>query len=284
MSSVLFVPATDEHKYVKANQLACTGIVLDLEDAVHASQKNAARSNLLQMVTKHRNPNKKLYVRINSLQTVEWEADLDAVAGLHLDGVIVPKADRDIKVLDQALTDLEEQNGITQSTTRFILILETARAVVDMEAVLSASKRVDSATIGMADLSQDLGTSWEDLFRDGPSLLLTVREQLALVSRKLCLSAPWDSVYMKVNDTDGLRKDTLIGKRLGFQGKHVIHPLQIETVNDVYRFTEEEYAKAKEILQKMEGKGALKIDGMLIDEPIIRRARQIVASYEEAVR
>jgi citrate lyase subunit beta / citryl-CoA lyase len=284
MSSLLFVPANDERKFQKASNLACSGIIIDLEDAVHLSQKGAARTSLSEIVPKYRNPKKKLYVRINGLHTDLWRDDLSEVIKIKPDGVIVPKAEQNLAVVDDYLTLLEDEHGLTQNSVKLILILETAQGIVNMEEILSSSPRIDSATIGMADLSADLGTSWDDLFTQEPPLLLSVREKLVLVSRKLGLSAPWDSVYMRFQDAEGFRRDAMIGKRLGFQGKHVIHPSQIDVVNDVYRVSDEEYAKAKEILSKIEGLGAVQVDGLLVDEPVVKRARQVIARYEEAIQ
>ena len=284
MSTLLFVPANDEQKYQKAMNLPCKGMILDLEDAVHTAQKQVARDRLMTTLSNGRTGQKRLYVRMNGLHTPYWKDDLDAIAKLQIDGVVVPKADRDISMLDEYLLYLEEKHNLAPNQMRLVLMLETARSVVEMEAVLSASSRVECASLGLADLALDLGTSWEDLYAQQPPLLVSVREQLALTSKKLGLAAPWDSVYMKIRDPEGLRADALIGKRLGFQGKQVIHPAQVDTVNEVYRVTEEQYAKAKEVLTKMEGQGAAQLDGWLVDEPVVKRARQIVAAYEESMR
>ncbi|MCL6452690.1 MAG: CoA ester lyase [Alicyclobacillus sp.] len=284
MSTLLFVPAGDERKFAKANELPCSGVIVDLEDAVHASKKVAARASLQDIVPKHRSAEKRLFVRMNGLDTPYWQDDAEAIAALGVDGIVVPKADQNLPALDEYLAKLERSRGWALYTIRLLLILETARAVADMEAVLRVSPRVDSAAIGMADLALDLGTSWEDLCMEEPQLLRGVREQLALVSRKLGLEAPWDSVYMKISDEAGLRADARIGKRLGFQGKHVIHPSQISVVNGVYRVSEEEYRRAKAVLERMADQGAAQIEGLLVDEPVIRRARQVVQAYEEGER
>lgn len=282
MSTLLFVPATEDRKYQKANQLPCQGIILDLEDAVHTTQKASARENVSKIVKQYRNPNKQLYVRINSLDTPYWKDDLQAVLPLHVDGVVVPKAELNLSILDDYLDQLEAHFDLPK--TKLLLILETAKAVTDMEKVLASSPRVDCSAIGMADLAADLGTSWEDLCATEPVLLRSAREQLALVSRKLGLSAPWDSVYMKIEDQAGFLADVEFGKRLGYQGKHVIHPSQIDVVNEIYRITEEQYDRAKAILETMQQQGAAQVDGLLIDEPVVKRARQIVQKYEEALQ
>jgi citrate lyase subunit beta / citryl-CoA lyase len=284
ISSLLFVPANDERKFQKASLLPCSGIILDLEDAIHASQKEAARKSLTDIVPKHRNPRQTLYVRINGLDTEHWQDDVAAAVNIRPNGVVVPKAHRHLTDLDDYLSALERTSGLEDGTIRLILILETAAAVVDMEEVLCSSPRIDSATIGMADLSADLGTSWEDIFRQEPPLLLSVREKLALLSRKLGLAPPWDSVFMQFKDVEQFRRDAMIGKRLGYQGKHVIHPSQIDIVHEVYQVSEQEYTQAKEILAKMEGLGAVQIEGLLIDEPVVKRARQVISRYEEGHR
>lgn len=281
MSSLLFVPANDERKFAKASSLPCSGIVIDLEDAIHAQHKQVARASLSEIIPKYRNSKQKLYVRINGLHTPFWQDDLVEVVKIQPEGIIVPKAERDLHLIDECLVGLETSQGLKENHIKLMLILETAKALVDMEQILSSCARIDSATIGMADLSADLGTSWKDIVQQSPPLFIGLREQLALVSRKLGLNAPWDSVYMQFTDVEGLRRDAIISKRLGFQGKHVIHPSQIDIVNSVYRVSKEEYEEAKTILTKIEGHGAVQIEGLLIDEPVVKRARQIIERYEE---
>ncbi|WP_052012194.1 HpcH/HpaI aldolase/citrate lyase family protein [Alicyclobacillus hesperidum] len=281
MACLLFVPAHDERKLQKAMQLPCSGVILDLEDSVHPSQKQAARHAMLEAVGKHRVAGKRLYVRINGLHTSYWQDDVSSATRIRPDGIVVPKAEHTLRTLDEYVKTLQANQGPLDFPIHWLPLLETATAIMDMEAILASSPLISAAAIGMADLALDLGTSWEDLSLAPSPLLVSAREKLALVSRKLHLSPPWDSVFMKLDDPEALRKDTQIGKRLGFQGKHVIHPSQIEVVNDVYRISEAEYTKAKDILAAMEDNGALQMDGQLVDEPVLQRARQIVARYEE---
>ncbi|GMA63422.1 HpcH/HpaI aldolase/citrate lyase family protein [Alicyclobacillus fastidiosus] len=168
MSSLLFVPANDERKFEKASSLPCSGIVIDLEDAIHAEHKRRARASLSELIPKHRNPKQKLYVRINGLHTAFWQDDLVEVVKIRPDGIIVPKAERDLHLLDEFLVGLETSHGLVENQMKLILILETAKALVDMEPILSSCPRIDSATIGMADLSADLGASWSDIVQQTP--------------------------------------------------------------------------------------------------------------------
>lgn len=286
MSTLLFVPATEEKKFAKASLLPCSGIIVDLEDAVAVEDKERARQSLRALIP-YRNLRKRLWIRINSVDTPWWREDLQAAVSIRPDVIVLPKAgtEEDVLAVDQYMAELEQENGIEKGSIRLELLIETARGLVDMERVLGASPRVMCATIGMADLCTDLGITWEDAYASPPDLFLSERLRLSMLSKKLGLQPPYDSVYMKIHDADGLRRDTVIGKRLGCQGKHVIHPNQIHVVNEVYQVSEEEYRRALHIVEEYErargtGHGALQVDGLLVDAPVVQRARRLVERFE----
>ncbi|NMP24112.1 HpcH/HpaI aldolase/citrate lyase family protein [Sulfobacillus harzensis] len=285
MSCFLFVPAIEQRKFEKARQIACAGIILDLEDAVERSQKVVARESAAELLRRPRT--KPVYVRINAASTPWWREDLDAIVEGRPDAVVVPKASDPaaVRAIDEYISMLEARNGLTKGQIRLELILETARAVMRMETLLTASPRVARATIGMADLCQDLGIDWAAALKGEPPLFLAERTQLAVVSRGLGLLAPHDSVFMDFQDDAGLIRDAEIGRRLGCAGKHVIHPRQIDPVNATYAITPEERERARRIVQayeevRLKGRGATLIDGLLVDEPVVQRAREVLMRTE----
>lgn len=286
MSCLLFVPADNEKKWAKAGSLAC-GVIADLEDGIPPNQKAHARRVLPEMANHIRRPEQAFYIRINGLDTMLWQEDAEVAVGLRPDGIIVPKVEdiKALQVLDRELTEIENRHGLTTGCTKLQLLLETARGVLNMEAVLAASPRVESAVLGMADLCADLGISWEDGYARDVAIWSAEKLRLAMVSRGLQLKAPWDSVFINYGDKEGLRRDTEIGKSLGYQGKCVIHPDQVEVVNELYRITNEEYEKACAILESFQtavrnGRGAVGKNGFMIDEPVARGAAHIMERFE----
>jgi citrate lyase subunit beta/citryl-CoA lyase len=222
-------------------------------------------------------------VRINALSSAWWEADARAAVAAGATTLLVPKADDPaaLAALDGVLAEAERAAGIAAGSTRLVALVETALGVMLMRDVLSAP-RVDAATLGLADLAVDLGTSWDDALLETPALFLNERTQLSLVSRALRREPPYDAVWLAISEEAGFAGDVALGRRLGCQGKFVIHPRQIDPVNAAYAVSEEERARAQAIVDAYDaaaraGKGALMLDGMLVDEPVVVQARAILA-------
>ncbi|MEM3265801.1 MAG: CoA ester lyase [Thermoplasmata archaeon] len=280
------MPATDSKKIEKALYLECDGIILDLEDAVGINEKSFARKNIVGFLSKERTGNKKIYVRINGLATLLWKEDIEVIVPLRPDVIVVPKVEsnEEVNSLDVALEALEKKLGLQTGIIRLQILLESAKGILNMQSILSSSKRIISATIGMADLCKDLNISWESVFGSVNhfNLFIAERTKLSLVSKSLDLEPPWDCVYMNFNDEENFVKDTLIGKNIGCQGKIAIHPKQIPIINNIYSITDEEIKQAKKIVDLYEeslrgGKGATKINGFLIDEPVVAQAKKILS-------
>jgi citrate lyase subunit beta/citryl-CoA lyase len=288
MSCLLFAPASDPKKMEKALNFECSGVILDLEDAVATSEKLRAREYAASFLAKNREKTqKRIYVRINDITTSLWKEDIKALVPFAPYAIVVPKVEskNDVDILDNALTNLEHEFDISIGSTKLMIILESAKGIVNMDSILS-NKRIISATIGMADLCKDLNVSWELAFAiDTIPIFVAERTKLSLVSKAFGLEPPWDCVYMNISDTKGLRQDTLIGKRLGCQGKIIIHPNQADIVSEIYSITESEMQQAMRIISlyesaELKGKGAIQVDGFLIDEPVVARARKIISTIK----
>ena len=290
MFSLLFVPALDAHKLGKALGLACRGIILDLEDSIAEPRKDEARRAAvghLQALHGHVGT-KAIYVRINGYETPHWREDLQQLVPLQPKGLMVPKVESidALREMDELISDVERRNGTPAGATRLALILETALGVSRMDQILGASNRVCWASLGMADLTRDLGISWESSMGAAPEMFLSERLHLAIASRAAGREAPWDSVYMRLNDPAGLVRDTEVGVRLGYQGKAIIHPSQIEPVNQAYGLFEQEVERARRIvaayrLAQQEGLGAIEVDGALVDRPVVQRAEELLQRLGE---
>ncbi len=282
MFASLFVPATDGRKIRKAATLAVREIVLDLEDGVAASAKDDARMALAAAAAQLRAANRDVCVRINALTTPHWRDDLAAALDAGVLRLVVPKLEslHDYEALDSVLDARDPARRVHYS-----VLFETAAAVAAMDRLIVHTPRLRGISLGLADLCADLGTSWQAACAQSPPLFLSAREQLALLARANGLERPWDAVWLDIADGDGLKADAQIGRRLGYGGKSAIHPSQVAIINAVYAPTADELARAGRIVAAFDrasadGIGAVKVDGLMIDEPVVRDARRTLAAAE----
>lgn len=284
MSTLLFVPGTDREKMEKSRSLNCRGIILDLEDGVADTEKERARCTVANWLQEGPpSPARMRYVRINSLKTSQWVRDLEAVVPAGSDGLVVPKIEdvESLELLDDALTRLERQCGRPPGQIGLLVLIETAAGIVRMEHLLSSCSRILAAGLGLADLCADVGMSLESVFQEA-NLFSAERVRLVLISKALGLQAPWDSVYVRLNDEEGLRRDALFGRQIGCQGKMVIHPNQLHVVERVYGVSDAEVQRARHVLEvfeqaRLEGRGAaVTDDGYLVDAPVVQWAEDIL--------
>jgi citrate lyase beta subunit len=258
--SYLFVPATDPHRVDKALASAAHAVIVDLEDAVAVDRKEAARALVAERL-RARRPRGAQLVRINGLDTAHGRADLRALDGLALDGVVVPKA------LPQPL------QALGPSGPPVVALVETAAGL--RRAFESASRpRVAKLMLGAVDLAGELGATPG---ADGRELL-HARSTLVVDSVAAGLGGPIDAPCTAIDDEDAVRAETAAAKALGFTAKACIHPRQLAAVHDVFAPTEDELAWARRVVAAAEGgRGAVALDGQMIDAPVVARARRLLA-------
>src|SRR2546422_886111 len=258
--SYLFVPGNRPDRFEKARQSGAHAVILDLEDAVQGTQKDLARETVVSWLS----PERPVYVRINGTGTPWFERDLEVLSMPGVLGVILPKAEQ----AEQVAQVGARLNG----EARVLPLLETALGVWNARA-LAQARRVERLAFGSVDFQLDTGISGEQ------EELLYARSRLVLASRVASILPPVDGVTMALDDLTRLREDVARARRLGFGGKLCIHPKQVETINRGFAPTESERAWARRVLEAVEasGAGALRLDGELIDRPVIERARSILA-------
>lgn len=277
LRTLLFAPGSDEMKARKALGLNPDGIILDLEDAVALSEKSRARqlvAGLLRQTT-----GKKVFVRINSLVSPFALEDMRQVLEAKPYGLMLPKAERkqDVYTVDWIMTQLEQEFAIPPGHTQLIPLIESAVGVENCLGILSASARVKQVAFGALDYTADLGTSYT---KSGEEILYA-RSRLVVASRAAGKEGPIDTVFPDVKDIEGLKQETALVKQLGFRGKLVIHPGQIEPVHQVFNPGEAEAEGSKRIVAAFEeaqakGLGVFQLDGKMIDAPVLKRAQQIL--------
>jgi citrate lyase subunit beta / citryl-CoA lyase len=296
--SYLYAPGSAPAVMRKALEAGSDAVVLDLEDAVAADAKAMARAEVAAVLAERagarcagggdrgaRKPSFRpdVHVRINRAGDRYLDADLDAVVRPGLDAIRLPKAESPAAIVAVAarLDRLERERDLTPGRIRLYPTVESALGAVSIAALLTATPRVVRAAIGTADLLADLGAVGDDELAT-----LHVRSELVLQSRAAGVGPPIDSVHTDLNDEVGLRAGAEHARALGFHGKSVIHPRQLEVVHDVFTPTDEEVARARRIVATMatasrEGRGAVKIDGAFIDAAIVARARAVLSLRSE---
>jgi citrate lyase subunit beta / citryl-CoA lyase len=263
----LFVPGNRPDRFEKAQQSGADAVILDLEDAVQSTQKDLAR----EAVASWLQPARPVYVRINGTGTLWFERDLEVVCLPGVLGVVLPKAEQPEQVA--------EVGARLTGEARVLPLLETALGVWNAHA-LAQAPRVERLAFGSVDFQLDTSITGEQ------EELLYARSGLVLASRVASILPPVDGVTMALDDLTRLRDDVARARRLGFGGKLCIHPKQVETINRGFAPTEAERAWARRALEaaRATGAGALRLDGELIDRPVIERARSILAQAESPGR
>lgn len=282
--SLMFVPGNREDMLAKAASVPADAVVIDLEDAVPYGEKERARAITAAAIGTLAAAGRSVHVRVNALPTGLTRDDLAAVVGPGLGAVHLPKVEaaQDLRDLDVLLRELELAKGIRPGSVRSIALIESARGVLRCEDVCRASDRLVAVALGAEDLSRDLGVprpASEDT--GGLDALHFARSTLAYTARAYRLIAI-DTPYPRLRDEDGLLREARMARALGMKGKYAIHPAQVETLNRVFSPSEDELEEARRIVAAYEeaaarGIGAISVDGRMIDEPIVRAARELLA-------
>ncbi len=276
--SLLFVPATSPRRVEKAFASIADGVIVDLEDAVALAEKDAARQQAAELLRTRRAG--LTFLRVNAVSTPFCYDDLLAAAAAALDGIVLPKAESaaDIAMVDWLLAQLEAKAGKPAGSIELMPIIETAKGLAAAAQIATASKRLRRLAFGAVDLALDMDVD----LSDDAGAMAHARFALSLASRQAGLEGPLDTVFVDINDPDGLRASTLRARRMGFGGKACIHPTQLEIVNAVFTPSEAELARAQEIVTAFDqaeqaGLAAVSVGGMMVDYPVVLKARRTLA-------
>ena len=281
--TMLFVPGNDPGKLFNAGIYGADSIVFDLEDAVAVGEKDAARDLVRNALLYNEYPCE-VGVRINHISTPFGHDDIREIMRARPAFLRVPKSEdpADIVTVDELISRWEREYGHEVGSVKMVLTIETALGILNSFQLAKASRRVVAIGLGAEDLAADLETNRTPSGRE----ILFARSQLLLSARAAKVQAI-DNVYADVKNEDGFIADTLLGKELGFNGKSVIHPNQVDIVHRIYTPTLAEVEKARRILaayqQALAKKsGVIALDGKMIDGPIVARAERTLR-YAQAV-
>ncbi len=275
--SLLFIPGNNPGMLLNADVHGADAIILDLEDAVSPDQKDAARI-LVRNAVKALSYNTQLVIRVNPLGTPFYEDDLKAVVPLRPDFIMPTKVDGEeyIKDLDERLTALEKENGLTEGQVKIIPLIETAEGIENAFRIAKASGRIFGLFLGAEDYSADLRAHRT---KEGDEILYA-RGRILNAARAASVEA-FDTPFTDVNDEEGLEKDAFLAREMGFSGKAAISPRHVSGINKAFSPTKAEIDYANEVLMAIEegirlGKGAVSLRGKMIDKPIVDRAKRVV--------
>lgn len=276
ITTPLFVPADRPERFEKALRSGADAIIIDLEDALAASEKETARDTLRREVPKLSTENVLVGVRTNSAATEYLPKDAALLAELidHLDFVVLPEVQgvEDLKVLERLMN---------AGDLPVFALIESSRGLLNAVEI-AAYPTVRRLALGAADLSQE----WQIEPTTAGLEFDYARQHLVVASRAAGLNGPVDTPHMNVQDKEGLlsRMDPIV--QLGMKGKLCIHPSQVDTVRNGFLISQEEYSRLKQLIRTFEesegsGNASIKLaDGSFIDYPVYRRALQHVENYD----
>lgn len=287
--SLLWVSGDDASNMEERATWGADVVTLDIEDTVKDSDKPRARIVIAEALRDLSFGATERWVRINGFHTPFAFDDLAAVVPARPDAIRLPKirtAD-DVRLLDRLILDIEQKHGINPGSTRVVLNIESALAIVNLFEIVTASKRVIGIVLGGEDFTDDLGIPRPT--RGLELSMLFGRQQLIIAARAAGVQA-FDSVYLDTADMEGLRAESEMVRDLGMEGKNVIHPRQVNIVNEVFTPTRDQISfavravDAYESAQRTVGErsdgtsGVLPyVDGKFIGPPVVGKARQVLA-------
>ena len=271
LRAMLFVPGHEPPKLAKIPELGAGSFILDLEDSVPAEAKASARDLVARAVLDH-GRGRSLWVRVNAAASGLLEQDIRTVLVPGLAGLVLPKSasPEDVELVDRLLGG---------SPCRLIPTIEDAAALSRAAAIGAASPRVLCLGFGAGDLAAELGVEWPSADGYVNPTLAAAKAQLVLASAAAGVEPPHDGASALIDDLDALRREAEQARRLGFGGKHAIHPRQVPVIEEVFAQPSADVERDRALVEAFEraGGGATRSAGRLVDAPLAEAARRRLA-------
>ena len=283
MRSMLFVPGDRPERFEKAVASGADAVILDLEDAVEASARPAARKNIAEFLARSTR-SVPLWVRINPVYEADALADVAAVVAGRPDGLILPKArsGADVVQLDHWLQALEALQGLAPGAVRVMpMITETAGALLALSSFVPTPARVMAMTWGAEDLASELGAAGNRNESGEYEAPYQLASSLCLYTAAAAGVTAIDTVDTEIRDLAAVERRARASRRAGYTAKLAIHPAQIAALHAAFTPSEAEVAAAERVLAafaQSPGTGAFKVDGKLIDRPHVLQAERVIAA------
>ncbi len=275
--TLLFMPGNNPGMLASAGSLGADIVIFDLEDAVAQAEKDTARI-LVRNALLHVRPRMGVTVRINALDTPHWQSDIQEAIKGGADYILAPKCAQpsDVHTLVKTIEEAEAKAG-KDNKTLLLGLIESALGVENAFALASSHPRLSAILLGAEDLTAELGAKRTP---EGQEILYA-RSRVLMACRAAGIKA-LDTPFPFVTNIEGLKADAAFSAQLGFDGKAVISPHHVHAVNEAFSPSAEQLRWAERVMDaagraKEEGKGAVSLDGMMIDLPIIKRAERILS-------
>lgn len=259
-------------------------LVYDLEDSVPLAEKDAARHLVYNLIKYQRPAGKYVIVRVNGIYSDYIDEDLEAAVRCRPDAIRIPKVEyaKEVKRIDERISEIEEAAGIEHGSIELWCNIESYLGVLNAQEIATASERVVALALG----AEDFTASMRSTRTKAGAEIFYARNAVLMACRFAGVEAV-DAVFSDINDIEGLKTDVALTKNLGFDGKTVVHPRQIDVVNAAFTPSAKEIRYAKRVLEaveegKREHKGAVTLDGGMIDKPMELRARTTLAQAKAA--
>lgn len=277
--ALLYMPGDDMHKIQKSTTLGVDSICMDMEDGVASNRKSKARETIAKALQTLNFGNSEKLIRINPIGSGLENEDIHAVLPLRPDGIVVPKVESADHVLwvNEQITAEEHKRGWPPGAIILIVLVETARGIVNLPQIVTSSPRLQALIFGAEDLAGDIGAirtpeGWEVFYARSAVVTYAAAYNLQAI----------DIVFVDFHNTEGLVKESLEGARLGYTGKQVIHPNQVGPVQQTFTPGDQAIAEAIRIMKayeehQSEGFGAFALDGKMVDAPVVKTARRVLA-------
>ena len=276
--SMMFVPGNNPGMIRDAHIYGSDCIMFDLEDSVSINEKDAARFLVYKALTSLKYGKKELVVRINDLGSGLGVTDLEAMVRAQPDVIRLPKTEtaQDVTDCETEIDRIEREIGLPEGKTKMMAAIESALGIVNAYEIAVASKRMMGIALGAEDYCANLKTQRTP----GGDELRLARETIVVAARAAGIDA-LDTVYSNLDDMETFRKEVEFIKTLGFDGKSIINPRQIDIVNEVFAPKEKDINKALTILAAIKeaekrGSGVIAVNGKMVDRPVVIRAQRTI--------
>jgi citrate lyase subunit beta/citryl-CoA lyase len=276
--SPLFMPGSNARALEKARNLPADVIILDLEDSVAPDAKGLARDQIAQAIAAKNFGKREVWVRTNSLESVWWTDDVAMAGKARPDGILVPKVSsvEDLKAIGDRLSAINADPSI-----KVWAMIETARAVLDADRLAGASHDPKTRLAGFVFGPNDIARETRIRMMPGRAAMIPMITHCILATRAHGLEI-FDGPYSDFSNVDGFGQECTQGRDLGFDGKTLIHPGQIEACNAIFTPPAEEIAQARKIITAFElpenaSRGAIRLDGQMVERLHADMARRTIA-------
>ena len=283
--ALLYMPGDDWKKITKSLTLGVDCICMDMEDGVAVNRKAGARATIAKALQELDFGKSEKLARINSVGSGWEKDDIAAVLPVRPDGIVIPKIESldQIKWGSEIIEAAELRYGWPINSVRMLVGVETAKGILNLREIAS-HPRLDGIIFGGEDFAASVGATRS---RDATELLYA-RQAVVVACAAFSLQAI-DIVTIDFKDIASLRAEAEFGARLGFSGKQIIHPAQVEPIQTAFTPSDEAIAYAKRIVESFEasqkeGRGAFALDGKMIDMPLLKNARKVLERARAAGR